>query len=968
MLPSNTKGSLKKPIQKPVNYITDPTDTVSAVLEMRQFKKDAIEGINKKLNEVDQIVKDKVNSLQDASDALDSAKSQIVDAAEKIKQINKGNDGKDSNEDSIANKVLAKIPKPQEIDVKGLTSDILSKVPKIDTDSLTKTILKAIPGNKASLKVIQETFEVDPMSVIEKIMALPATKLAKFKLKKENIDGLEQTMATFSNQLGRGYLHGGGDTIAAGTNITLVKNANGTTTINASGGGSGGLVVGTTTITGATNGQVLYNNNGVLGVDNVAPISSADVTGALGYTPIAAISAGTNVTITGAGTTGSPYVINSSSGSSAWNAITNPTGNQALTMGADTTAWTWGTATGTSVNPFSIIDGTNNTGTGNLVQISTASGSTLNPFGVFAQGTSNGINLLASGQIILSPVNAASQSGVLISSAPFTGGSTSTTYPLFYISPTGATNPTFSTSGTMFAINAPSGFGGVVATFGVNGNNNLVISSTGNVTSSAGTFSLAGLAVSNATNNIYISGSGAGAALISGASASAGWQYAGSTSAQGRVVINGQTSTTLTTATNYGGFIVGAMPVSTPATGSIPWISNAVVNSLGTITNGGVTPTNTASLYVGAASAAGTNNYSIYNAGNEVIAGNGALSNAALTISGTPVTSGGSGTTTFPLVYINNGTAPTTFSTSGTILGLNSPASFAGNLIDARVNGASPIFTVNQFGLTTNSVTATNPAFNLYLPSSNGSAATTQAGLQFGGSTTVTTRISTGATATAATPATGTNFGSFIVGSTPSSIVATGSNTWFANAVINPLGTITALGAGTLTNSATLYVGAATAGATNSYALYVNGSASYAGSSSGVFTEKAAATTTSYTFIWPSAQGVTGSVLTNSDGAGTGAWVATLGKYFHTIFTPTTGTTVNLVDNQYNIINPSGALLALTLNLPSSPANNDVVYIKFTQTISTVTYTGGTVVDGITAPTAGGLTLLVYDSATTSWY
>lgn len=88
----------------------------------------------------------------------------------------------------------------------------------------------------------------------------------------------------------------------------------------------------------------------------------------------------------------------------------------------------------------------------------------------------------------------------------------------------------------------------------------------------------------------------------------------------------------------------------------------------------------------------------------------------------------------------------------------------------------------------------------------------------------------------------------------------------------------------------------------------------------------------------------------------------------HTIFTPTTGGTVALVNNQYNIINPAGALVALTVNLPSSPANNDVVYIKFTQTVSTVTYGNGTVVDGITAPTAGGLTILVYDSGTTSWY
>ena len=91
-------------------------------------------------------------------------------------------------------------------------------------------------------------------------------------------------------------------------------------------------------------------------------------------------------------------------------------------------------------------------------------------------------------------------------------------------------------------------------------------------------------------------------------------------------------------------------------------------------------------------------------------------------------------------------------------------------------------------------------------------------------------------------------------------------------------------------------------------------------------------------------------------------------RYGHTIFTPSTGGTVNLVANQYNIINPSGSLVALTVNLPSSPVNNDVVYIKYTQAITTVTYGNGTVVDGITTPSVGGLVILTYDSISSSWY
>lgn len=88
----------------------------------------------------------------------------------------------------------------------------------------------------------------------------------------------------------------------------------------------------------------------------------------------------------------------------------------------------------------------------------------------------------------------------------------------------------------------------------------------------------------------------------------------------------------------------------------------------------------------------------------------------------------------------------------------------------------------------------------------------------------------------------------------------------------------------------------------------------------------------------------------------------------HTVFMPTTGGTVNLVVNQDNIINPSGALLALTIVLPSSPNDNDFVNYKFTQPITTITYSGGTIADSITSPVAGSFIRLVFDFASTKWY
>lgn len=91
-------------------------------------------------------------------------------------------------------------------------------------------------------------------------------------------------------------------------------------------------------------------------------------------------------------------------------------------------------------------------------------------------------------------------------------------------------------------------------------------------------------------------------------------------------------------------------------------------------------------------------------------------------------------------------------------------------------------------------------------------------------------------------------------------------------------------------------------------------------------------------------------------------------KYIPILFTPITGATVNVLNNRYNIINPSGALLALTINLPSIAVNGDVIQIKYTQPVSTVTYTGGTVVGAISSVAVGQLIVLVYNSATSSWY
>lgn len=64
------------------------------------------------------------------------------------------------------------------------------------------------------------------------------------KLTVDHIDGLAVGLAQLKDFLARGGYRGGGDTVAAGTNVTITTDVNGHKTINASGGGSGNAVYG----------------------------------------------------------------------------------------------------------------------------------------------------------------------------------------------------------------------------------------------------------------------------------------------------------------------------------------------------------------------------------------------------------------------------------------------------------------------------------------------------------------------------------------------------------------------------------------------------------------------------------------------------------------------------------------------------------------------------------------------------
>jgi hypothetical protein len=133
------------------------------------------------------------------------------------------------------------------------------------------------------------------------------------------------------------------------------------------------------------------------------------------------------------------------------------------------------------------------------------------------------------------------------------------------------------------------------------------------------------------------------------------------------------------------------------ASSNIMWYSSSVTNQ--TTGDTGVCRGAAGNLYISDGASSCDSNGALTNS-TQTIVGAGAASAPALLLNGSIYT-GGTGTTTWPMLLVQkSGTTASTWSTSGTQLGVNAVSGFAGNLIDAKVNGTSE-FIVSATGIIT---------------------------------------------------------------------------------------------------------------------------------------------------------------------------------------------------------------------------------------------------------------------------
>lgn len=182
---------LEKSLQKTNNLIQEIQSTENSIISL----------VNSKTSQLDAFI-------EETGEYIKNTKNDCLNIIKNIKKGDTGKDAKQVNTQKLVDDVLKQIPTLNE---QKITKNILSKLPiqkELDENKLLARLVSKIPEKKGDLKIIQEKVETDPMSVIDKIMEL--ANQGKIKFKTDTIDGLEQTMSAFRSQLGRGYLHGGG--------------------------------------------------------------------------------------------------------------------------------------------------------------------------------------------------------------------------------------------------------------------------------------------------------------------------------------------------------------------------------------------------------------------------------------------------------------------------------------------------------------------------------------------------------------------------------------------------------------------------------------------------------------------------------------------------------------------------------------------------------------------------------------
>jgi len=209
---SNEMVQLQHDVAKAVNEKIEEADVV--ITETKEVKEEFV-------SKVSEILDEKAGIFDEKIEEFDALKEKVEKTLEE-KQGPEGPAGADADEQYIIQEVLASL------NIEKVVSDAVNKLPKpkqINEKTLSYKILEEV---KAYINSIEKK-EIDYIPLMQKMLSSK-----NFKVKLDQVDGINQTLNSLRTQFSRGYLHGGGDTVQAGSNVTITEN-NGKKIINATG-------------------------------------------------------------------------------------------------------------------------------------------------------------------------------------------------------------------------------------------------------------------------------------------------------------------------------------------------------------------------------------------------------------------------------------------------------------------------------------------------------------------------------------------------------------------------------------------------------------------------------------------------------------------------------------------------------------------------------------------------------------
>lgn len=218
-----------------------------------QLVDNAIQRFNNAFLQIEKRLKN-VDTKLSKTDELAGRVQQLIDDTKMISKGDQGvrgfrgfpgRNGEDAVIDieSLIQRIVALIPTPKD----GEDGDDAV----IDEVSIVKKAAKLVLANLPEPKPVKI-----PKIDHEKLAGIVAQQIdeGKIKLKSKHIEDYEDPTKSaevvLRRFIARGALHGAGDTVKAGTNITLTRNSDGTTTISSSGGSSSSPIL---TATGSIN-------------------------------------------------------------------------------------------------------------------------------------------------------------------------------------------------------------------------------------------------------------------------------------------------------------------------------------------------------------------------------------------------------------------------------------------------------------------------------------------------------------------------------------------------------------------------------------------------------------------------------------------------------------------------------------------------------------------------------------------